>query len=67
MPTLESKRRKKIKNLDSKLLTRLPVLLAQIKVGYNSCKQKNEIRQILYLLYQCNKITKKLYNNQIQS
>ena len=58
-------KRKKIKNLDSKLLTRLPVLLAQIKAGYNSCKLKNEIRHILYLLYQHNKITKKLYNNQV--
>ena len=56
MPTIESNRRKKIKNLDSKLLTRRPVLLAQIKAGYNSCKLKNEIRQILHLLYQHNKI-----------
>ena len=43
----------------NKLLTRLPILLAQIKVRNNSCKLKNEIRQILYLLYQHNKITKK--------
>ena len=35
----------------NKLLTRLPILLAQIKVGNNSYKLKNEIRQILYLLY----------------
>ena len=44
-----------------KLLTRLPVLLAQIKAGYNSCKLKNEIRQV-----QHNKITKKLCNNLIK-
>ena len=43
----------------NKLLTRLPILLAQIKVGNNSYKLKNELRQILYLLYQHNKITKK--------
>ena len=43
----------------NKLLTRLPILLAQIKAGNNSYKFKNEIRQILYLLYQHNKITKK--------
>ena len=43
----------------NKLLTRLPILLAQIKAGNNSYKLKNEIRQILYLLYQDNKITKK--------
>ena len=34
----------------NKLLNRLPILLAQIKAGNNSCKLKNEIRQILYLL-----------------
>ena len=36
----------------NKLLTRLPVLLAQIKAGNNLYKLKKEIRQILYLLYQ---------------
>ena len=43
----------------NKLLARLPILLAQIKARNNSYKFKNEIRQILYLLYQHNKITKK--------
>ena len=33
------------------LLTRLPVLLAQIKARNNSYKLKNEIRQIPYILY----------------
>ena len=51
----------------NKLLTRLPILLAQIKGEYNSNKLKNEIRQILYLLYQHNKITKKVYNNLMKS
>ena len=51
----------------NKLLTRLPVLVAQIKVGNYLYKLKNEIRQTLYLLYQHNKITKKLYNNLIKS
>ena len=46
----------------TKLLTRFPALLAQIKAANNSNKFKNEIRQILYLLYQHNKITKKVYN-----
>ena len=50
-----------------KLLIRLPILLAQIKVGNISCKLKNEIRQILDLLYQHNKITKKVYNNLLRS
>ena len=51
----------------NKLLTRLPILLAQIKGEYNSNKLKNEIRQILYLLYQHNKITKKVYNSLMKS
>ena len=51
----------------NKLLTRLPILLAQRKAGINSYKLKSEIRQILYLLLEHNKITKKLYNNLIKS
>ena len=42
----------------NKLLTRLSILLEQIKAGDNSYKLKNEIRQILYLLYQRIKISK---------
>ena len=51
----------------NKLLTRLSILLEQIKAGDNSYKLKNEIRQILYLLYQHNKISKNFYNNSIKS
>ena len=63
MPVLEGdekvKEGKGLKKLIlNKLLTRLPILLAQMKVGNNSDKLKNEIRQILYLLYQQNTITK---------
>ena len=47
----------------NKLLTRLPILLAQVKAGSNSYKLKSEIRQIMYLLDQHNKIIKKVYNN----
>ena len=55
------KEEKKLKILTpNKLLTRLPMLLAQIKTGNNSYKLKYEIRKILYLLYQHNKITKKV-------
>ena len=72
MPPLEGdeevKEGKRLKILTpNKLLTRLPVLLAQIKAGNNSYKLKNEIRQILYLFYQHNKISKKIYNNLIKS
>ena len=42
----------------NKLLTRLPILLAQIKAGNNSYRLKNEIRQILYLLSEHNKSLK---------
>ena len=51
----------------NKLLTRRLLLLAPVKAGNNSKKLKNEIRKILYLLYQHNKITKKVYNNFIKS
>ena len=73
MPPLESdeeevKEGKRLKILaPDKLLTRLSILLAQIKAGNNSYKLKNEIRPILYLLYQHNKITKKVYNNLMKS
>ena len=50
----------------NKLLTRLPVLLVQIKAGNKSYKLKHEIRQILYLLYQHNKINKNLQNKSIK-
>ena len=42
----------------NKLLTRFLILLAQIKAGNNSYELKNEIRRILYLFYQQNKLTK---------
>ena len=43
--------RKGIKILTLNKLTRLPILLVQIKAGNNSYKFKNEIRKILYLLF----------------
>ena len=49
----------------NKLLTSLSALLAQVKADSNSYKLKIEIRQILYLMYQHNKIAKTLYNNSI--
>ena len=51
----------------NKLLTRLPILLAQIKAGNNSYKLKNEIRKILYFLCQHNKIIKNVRKNLIKS
>ena len=45
------------------MLQRLPIALAQIKAGDNSESLLNEIRQIVYFLYQSKEITKKVYNN----
>ena len=50
-----------------KMLQRLPIALAQVKAGNNSERLLNEIRQIVYSLYQSKKITKKVYNNIIKS
>ena len=46
---------------------RLPVALAQVKAGKNLESLLNEIRQIIYSLYQSKQITKKVYNNIIKS
>ena len=51
----------------TQLLIRHLILLAPIKAGNNSIKFKNKIKQTLYLLYQLNKITKKVYNSLIKS
>ena len=45
----------------------LPMALAQVKAGTNSESLINEIRHIVYSLYQLKKITKKVYNNIIKS
>ena len=48
----EEKKRKGLKILTTyKLLSRFPILLAQIKAGNNPNKLKNEVRKILYLLF----------------
>ena len=49
------------------MLQRLSVALAQVKVDNNSESLLNEIRQIVYSLYQSKEITKKVYNNLIKS
>ena len=47
------------------MLSTLPITLAQFNAGYNSEKFKNEIRQLLYSLYQSKKLTKQLYKSLI--
>ena len=49
------------------MLQRLPIALAQVKAGNNSENLLNEIRQIIYSLYQSKEITKKVYNNLLKS
>ena len=41
------------------MLQRLPIALAQVKAGNNSESLSNEIRQIVYSLYQSKKLQKK--------
>ena len=70
---LDAKRLAKQDGTGLKILTpkqmfqRLPIALAQIKEGNNSESLLNEIRQIVYSLYQSKEITKKVYNNIIKS
>ena len=47
----------------SQMLSRLPVSLTQLKVGNNSEKLKNEIRQLLHSLYRSKKLTKNYYKS----
>ena len=50
----------------SQMLSRLSITLAQLKVGNNSEKLKNEIRKLLYSLYRSKNMTKQVYNNLIK-
>ena len=49
------------------MLQRLLITLAQVKAGNTSENLLNEIRQIMYSLYQAKKITKELYSNIMNS
>ena len=48
-------------------LSGLPISLAQLKVGNDSEKLKNEIIQLLYSLYRSKKLSKRIYNNLINT
>ena len=57
---------KRIKRLTPKqILQRLPIALAQVKVGNTSEKLLNEIKQIIYFLHREKEIIKKVYNNSL--
>ena len=49
------------------MLSRLPIILAQLKAGNYSQNLKNEIRQLLYSLYRSKKLTKTIYNHLINA
>ena len=70
-PTNQKKNENKGKDLKiltpKQMLQWLPIALAQVKAGNNSESSLNEIRQIVYSLYQSKQITKKVYNNIIKS
>ena len=45
----------------------LPIVLAQVKAGNTSENLLNEIRQAIYSLYREKEVTKKVYNNIMNS
>ena len=49
------------------MLQRLSIALAQEKADNKSESLQNEIRKIIYSLYRVNEVTKKLYNNKMNS
>ena len=49
------------------MLQRLPIALAQVETGNRSKHLLNEINQIIHSLCRAKKITKKLYNNIMNS
>ena len=49
------------------MITRLPILLAQLKTRNNSQKLINEIRQIVYSLHRSKNLSKTIYNQLINS
>ena len=50
----------------NQMLSRLPISLAQLQVGNNSEKVKNEIRQLLHSLYHPKNMTNQVYNHLIK-
>ena len=64
---IKATKRTGLKTLTPKqMLQRLPIALAQVKAGNNSESLLNEIRQIVYSLYQSKPVTKKIYHHIIK-
>ena len=49
------------------MLQRLPIALAQVKADSTSENMLNEIREIIYSLHRAKEVTKKVYNNIMNS
>ena len=49
------------------MLQRFPIALAKVKASNTSENLLNEIRQIIYFLYQAKEITKEAHNNIMSS
>ena len=49
------------------MLQRLPIALKQVKAGDTSKTLLSKIRQIMHFLYRAKEITKKVYNNIMNS
>ena len=47
------------------MFNRLPIVLAQLQVGNNPSKLKNERRELLYLLYRSKSMTDQIYKSLI--
>ena len=64
----KQKKRKGIKIVTPKQISqRLPKALAPVKAGNTSENLLNKIRQIIYSLYREKEVTKKVYNNILNS
>ena len=67
-PAAERQKGEGLKILTPKqMITRLPILLAQLKSGNNSEKLKYEKRQIAYSLYRSKNLSKTVYNSLINT
>ena len=49
------------------MITRLPILMAQLKAGNYSQELKNEIRQIVYSFYRSKNLPKTICNSLIST
>ena len=65
---MKAKKHEGLKILTPKqMFQRLLMALSQVKAGNTSENLLNEIRQIIYSLYRAKEITKKIYNNVMNS